>query len=793
MTATTANKPQNAHQTMLAKLLAKENIRVRFGNYTTAFFEPKNRVLGLPMWNSDSKQVSDLLVGHEVGHALYTPVDGIDRFRIRFPGIPFDILNIVEDVRIERMIQRAYPGLVYSFREGYRHFVKKDLFKINGVPLQTLCFADRLNIHAKIGNLVDVPLSTQERELYNAAYAAETFDDVLDVCEEMIKMVKNERPKKTPKVPQEKPGKSSEKMPGSSKVSKEEKPSESEGSGAGGDEDADDDSDLKPTANKPQSASDEKKKEKPAENEKSSSDSSSGQGEPDTDSDSQSSGSSQDDKTSGNSKQGDDGDCEFAPDYNPDSNSELTSSSQRSFNDGLKGMQEKVTKYTVNPPSATELMRTVTNVSQVLADRRSGDDYSIVMNDQSMISAYKSFKEKTKKHVSVLVKEFERRKAAFQYSRAQRATTGTIDVNRLHSYKYEDQIFKSVMHLADAKNHGLVFFIDYSGSMARTLHMVIEQTIQLVTFCKAVNIPFEVYGFTTGNSSTDRERRDAALPGYNIALENVNVFEVLNSSVRKNEYETAVRELFAIAYNRRVGYVYYGSHHVLFNNSQCETWGGTPLCETILVAHEIVRRFRAKHNVQRMNVMFLTDGDPCIMHTFNNETDKQFRKNTEIWSEGNEMNFGHTKINWSTRVPKMAYSSLIRSLKRETKSTIIGYFIADNQRAYKSVSIDAIRNVTEKISTWESAAETFKRRSSVARRNGVLDIPGGYGHDMFFAFDSRNALTLEDDDEFESDLDVEDGFSSQSSQNKLAKEFVKYTSDKKTSRVFLNKFSELIA
>ena len=67
------------HQRQLAKLLAKENIRVVQGNYRTAFFDVKKRVLGLPTWNLDSKDVSDLLVGHEVGHAEWTPEDGIEK------------------------------------------------------------------------------------------------------------------------------------------------------------------------------------------------------------------------------------------------------------------------------------------------------------------------------------------------------------------------------------------------------------------------------------------------------------------------------------------------------------------------------------------------------------------------------------------------------------------------------------------------------------------------------------------------------------------------------------------
>ena len=67
-----------ASQSTLSRLLAKENITVQHGNYSTAFFDVKSRVLGLPIWKDVSKDVYDLLCGHEVGHALFTPLDGLE-------------------------------------------------------------------------------------------------------------------------------------------------------------------------------------------------------------------------------------------------------------------------------------------------------------------------------------------------------------------------------------------------------------------------------------------------------------------------------------------------------------------------------------------------------------------------------------------------------------------------------------------------------------------------------------------------------------------------------------------
>ena len=57
----------------LAKLLATENLVVSHKAVPTASFDVDRRELVLPIWERISNTVYDLLVGHEVGHALFTP------------------------------------------------------------------------------------------------------------------------------------------------------------------------------------------------------------------------------------------------------------------------------------------------------------------------------------------------------------------------------------------------------------------------------------------------------------------------------------------------------------------------------------------------------------------------------------------------------------------------------------------------------------------------------------------------------------------------------------------------
>ena len=64
---------QHEIKSQLAKLLATEDLVVEHKKVQTACFNVHTRVLTLPMWEKASNTVYDLLVGHEVGHALFTP------------------------------------------------------------------------------------------------------------------------------------------------------------------------------------------------------------------------------------------------------------------------------------------------------------------------------------------------------------------------------------------------------------------------------------------------------------------------------------------------------------------------------------------------------------------------------------------------------------------------------------------------------------------------------------------------------------------------------------------------
>ena len=129
------NRMHVSHEikSQLAKLLATEDLVVENRQIETAQFNVHTRVLTLPIWDT-SNTVYDMLVGHEVGHALFTP----DEDWFLEHDIPPQFVNVVEDARIEKMMKRKYPGLAKTFFGGYKEMSEKDFFDLQNEDVSSM-------------------------------------------------------------------------------------------------------------------------------------------------------------------------------------------------------------------------------------------------------------------------------------------------------------------------------------------------------------------------------------------------------------------------------------------------------------------------------------------------------------------------------------------------------------------------------------------------------------------------------------------------------------------------------
>ena len=185
----------------LAKLMATENVDIVHGDYRTAAFDIENRILYLPDYVDLGEDVYDLLISHEVSHALNTPIEGYhsatdEEQDEKFKGF----LNIVEDARIEKMIQRKFPGLKKSYITGYKKLFDKDMFGIKNYSqkdLDDMLLIDRLNIRAKLGKLAaNVNIKNEEKHFEDKLNKLKTWDDVVKLAKELYEYCKDELDKK---------------------------------------------------------------------------------------------------------------------------------------------------------------------------------------------------------------------------------------------------------------------------------------------------------------------------------------------------------------------------------------------------------------------------------------------------------------------------------------------------------------------------------------------------------------------------------------------------------------------
>jgi hypothetical protein len=546
-------------KSQLAKLLATEDLVVEHKKVETAQFNVHTRVLTLPMWEKASNTVYDLLVGHEVGHALYTP-DEDWTINVK---VPPQFVNIVEDARIEKMMKRRYPGLAKTFFNGYKELSDDDFFQLKDDNLETYNLADRVNLWFKIGNYVDIPVERgEETEIVNLIADSETFADVLIAAEALYKYCKQKQQEET-------------------KIQIDDLQSQQSGSN--------------------QPASDFSDQEE-GENDQPESEGSEG-------SPSNQDFSQPQQKPSQSNEGGEDGEPEVKTmDKLEEALKELVNV------DGYDNVYLELPKLDLGKVI-------VPNLEIHAKCKETWDGYltNCGYTHQEIFGEvdkqFVEFKRSAQKEVNYLVKEFECRKAADSYARASTARTGVLDCSKLHTYKYNEDIFRKVTTLADGKNHGLVFVLDWSGSMCDVMLDTVKQLFNLVWFCKKVSIPFEVYAFTTDYPLVKYEDgksnlRQLAYKKKDSLIQVGEWFSMMNlftSKVNTKTLEEQMKNIFRLAasFNCRN----YSRYTVPVGMSL----SGTPLNEALISLHQILPKFQTENKLQKVQCVVLTDGEACAV------------------------------------------------------------------------------------------------------------------------------------------------------------------------------------
>jgi len=616
-------------QEYLAKLLAKENLSVQHGNYSTASFDVLNRVLRLPLWEDKGKDVYDLLVGHEVGHALYTPTDGWHDSEKKIGKIPRAYLNIVEDIRIERKIQETYPGIVRRFKSGYKRLFDDNLFGTDDRDINKAGLMDRLNVSSKGRGYVPVEFSDEESPLVKEAMEVQTWDDVLKICQKLYDWIdENEE---------------DEEMP--------------EGTGAdfpSNDMDGDDDVETENTQGTTPPEDDEEMDEE-------------GEGDNGGESEEESKESKTEEKpVDKHSPWTEETFREKEEELLEKKESKHEESKQSTYSSGITEKNLEKIVFSYKEAAAMRIEWCEENPNEI--------EYSAYGNP-AVTTDWEKSKPSLNSTANLLAKDFERKKAAFEYSRALTAKTGKLDPLKLHAYKTSEDIFLTTTQLAQAKSHGIMMFVDYSGSMCDIIEDVTNQAITIAMFCRKVHIPFEVYSFTTSGWHGRELQDEIEVKGNEIDdLTKIKVVEMFSSKMNNKTFEEAAKEAFGIskAHSYRRDSTYYIAGGQLH---QIDAMGSTPLIQTTILAAKLTREFQKKHAIQKTNIMILTDGYPDSIGINDDEhADVKTHRNNKM------INFNGKLISGSSS--RELYTNCLIRLKEITGAKMFGFHLAHDASSF---------------------------------------------------------------------------------------------------------------
>jgi len=550
---------------MLARLLATEDLIVEHKKVQTACFNVHTRVLTLPFWEKASDAVYTMLVAHECGHAIFTDdIEWENEYKI-----PQQFVNVVEDVRVEKLMKRKYAGLSKSFFNGYKELSNEDFFQIGDEDVGEMNLADRANLYYKIGNFISIDFTVEEKEIIDLIGNVETFDDALKAAEVLYKYCKqDEETQETTTDLDIKQNQSSGSQNNSS-------------------------SDL--------------------------SDQTQGENESEDTTDTSNDGQDGEKSQSNNSRN----------DVNNNEEESASKNKQEASNKGGKTSEPKVNTIDKLEKSLKDLVNTDSFYDSVYVEIPKLNIDSLVISNSELHNGceeywgkdnkkflfvdknFREFKISTQKEVNYLVKEFECRKAADSYARATTARTGVLDCTKLHTYKYNEDLFKKVTTLANGKNHGLVFILDWSGSMNKVMLDTIKQLFNLIWFCKKMNIPFDVYAFTHEYPISERDENDKLIyrkplyqknDGIIHIEESFSLLNILTSKVSGKTLEKQMLNVYRIVRSFR-------DHFSNYSIPIGWSLSGTPLNETLVALHQILPTFQRENKLQKVQCVILTDGE----------------------------------------------------------------------------------------------------------------------------------------------------------------------------------------
>lgn len=663
-------------QDILAKLLATENLTVIRGNVATASFDIQNRILTLPQWKKLTPEIEEMLILHEVGHALYTTIDGYGVVHTNEKRYLKGYANILEDVRIEKKMKERYPGSRKSFNIGYTQLNERDFFGVSKrEDLNELLLIDRINLYYKAGYSCGVTFTAEEYEFVQRADKTVTEEDVIELAEDIWNF------------------------------SKQQKQEEQE---------------------------EEVKRYKRGEG--------------------------------GDSIEGElDPDAEFDEDLEPETND--------NFDNALEKFQDLNSRtYYFEPKFETEDVDPIVDYKTIIEEMSAqyAPEYMSVLKQKA-----NTFRTESTNIVNYLVKEFEMRKSASAHKRVKISKLGQLDVRKLYAYKLKDDIFKQIAQVQEGKNHGMVFLLDWSGSMLHYMHETVEQVINLAMFCQKIKIPYQVFAFTDGYDRNVAYDTKVKNPEGIDSMRNVTLLELYSDKMNIRDFNKMTELIL---------------NNPWYRSSGKFQLNGTPLNHALLYMAEYLGKYIKLNNVEKMNLIVLTDGESNTLHRYDfaNTGKRIINGPTYITEDGLHKRVNGTTILRDPRTHKEytltdhageQTASLLKLIRDRYDIRVTGFYVVNS--SFRPIERFVKYNMVEEQHSYSRAVEI----QSKLRKEKAVVLKNVPGRDEMYIILSTNKIVDEDLDNVSSDM----------SATQISKQLTKMFTTRKMSRVVLNSFIGVVA
>jgi hypothetical protein len=771
----------------LAKLMATENLTIVHKKVPTAYFDLENRILCCPILKDEiSPELYDLFMGHEVSHALNTPYEGVHSAVTKNRTLK-GYLNVVEDVRIEKMIKNKYQGLRKSFYKAYNELMDMDFFGIKDRNLQELSLIDKINLITKCGSRIQIKLTQEEQEFLDWSNRCQTWEEVVECATAIYEWSKENETRTEDDLKM---------VPQMFDIGDEEEDEDGDESEEFDNDFGDSDEDYEDEDNLPEIGDSENSEDGEEKEE----------GEEESEEETEEEGKSQRKMTGGKEASSGEYDDE-------DGARESITEHNAHNNEGQLYSEENIIKISVDLKDKytkeNDMMRSVkVSYKDLLKDmRESFFKDSNAQNKEVALHTMNKLEAKNKKIVNHMVKEFEMKQSAKRAVHAFSGKTGKLDMNALAKYQIVDDIFKRVTYLPEGENHGVNVMIDWSGSIHDEVLDLIEQALVLTMFCRKANIPHRVYLFS------DNYERDE--DGYR--RDNGQLLELFSDKQNTREYKEMFMYISQIwndyFADRLSGYGrkfeksvaiwndwFEGTHYVQeydgyyiylprYSVPQRFGLGGTPLDHTLFSMRTLLRDFQKEYGIEKSILTVITDGyshgSDVLQRT--EETNAQIKEQTneemDTWNVDQ-----HIEIidPYSRRVYPISTGRYYRGgdfkrtqnildwISKETGVIVTGYFVVGKKQDFVQIYSEVKK--TEYYSD-------YKTEWLQCRKTGMVVNCHGYNK-LFIT--SASSIGTEGTDELDEEL-------VDAKKVRVLAAFKRNQKSKTTSRFLTNEFIKEIA